>query len=90
MIPVPPQTAFKAALYEAIKSEGLSNVDWADRLGIDEKEVGRLLDPHHRSKPQRIAEILERLGKKVVVQIEDEEEPRYARLACTLAGQLTT
>jgi antitoxin HicB len=71
-IPVPAQTAFKAALWEEIHD--LSKVEFAARLGIDEKEVRRLLDPHHPSKLPRIAEILERVGKRIVVQVQDEKE----------------
>lgn len=74
LIPVPAQSALKAALYEEIKSQGLNKVEFAARLGIDEKEVRRLLDPHHPSKLPRIAEILERTGKRIVVAIEDESE----------------
>jgi len=74
LIPVPTQTAFKAALYEEISSKSMSKVELAHRLGIDEKEVRRLLNPHHPSKLPRIAEILERVGKSVVVQVEDEKE----------------
>jgi antitoxin HicB len=73
-IPVPPQTALKAALYEEIRSQGLNKVQMAARLGIDEKEARRLLNPHHPSKLPRIAEILERVGKRIVVSIEDSAE----------------
>jgi len=74
LIPVPAQSAVKAALYEEIKGQGVSKVELAARLGIDEKEVRRLLNPHHPSKLPRIAEILERVGKRIVVAIEDEKE----------------
>jgi antitoxin HicB len=74
LIPVPAQTAFKAALYEEIKRQGFSKVELAVSLGVDEKEVRRLLDPHHPSKLPRIAEILERVGKHIVVGVKDERE----------------
>ncbi|MDQ2777797.1 MAG: type II toxin-antitoxin system HicB family antitoxin [Acidobacteriota bacterium] len=74
LIPVPAQTAFKAALYEEIRNQGLNKVEMAARLGIDEKEARRLLDPHHPSKLPRIAEILERVGKYIVVGVEDRKE----------------
>lgn len=71
LIPVPPQTAFKAALYEEIHAKSTNKVELAAHLGIDEKEVRRLLDPHHPSKLPRIAEILERAGKHIVIGIAD-------------------
>lgn len=74
LIPVPPQTALKAALYEEIRNRNLSKVALAALLGIDEREVRRMLDPHHRSKLLRIADVLERVGKRIVVQVEDEKE----------------
>jgi hypothetical protein len=69
LFPFPPQ----AALYEEIRKQGLNKVEMAARLGIDE-EARRLLDPHHPSKLPRIAEILERVGKYIVVGVEDRKE----------------
>jgi hypothetical protein len=72
--PVPAQTAFKAALYEEIQSQSLSKIQLAARLGVVEKEVRRLLDPRHSSKLPRIAEILELVGKHIVVGVQDDKE----------------
>lgn len=74
VIPVPLQTACKAALYEEFSGTGLSKVEIAAKLGIDEKEVRRLLDPHHPSKPIRIEEILERAGKRLFIGVKDKAE----------------
>jgi antitoxin HicB len=74
LIPVPAQTAFKAALYEEIRHQGLNKVELAALIGINEKEVRRLLDPCHSSKLPRIEEVLERVGKRIVIQVEDEQE----------------
>ena len=73
-IPVPAQAALKAALYQEIRSQGHNKVEMAAHLGIDEKEMRRLLDPHHPSKLPRITEILERVGKRVVISIEDQRD----------------
>ena len=69
-IPVPAQIAVKAALYMAVKDAGIKNTELAKRLGADEKEVRRLLDPHHRSKLPRLEAALEALGRKLVISIE--------------------
>jgi len=69
-VPVPAQIAVKAALYMAVKDAGIKNTELARRLGADEKEVRRLLDPHHRSKLPRLEAALEALGKKLVIGIE--------------------
>ncbi len=74
LIPVPAQTAFKAALYEGVRAQDMNKVELAAHIGIDEKEVRRLLSPYHASKLPRIAEVLERVGKRIVVCVEDEQE----------------
>jgi antitoxin HicB len=69
-VPVPAQVAVKAALYMAVKDAGIKNTELARRLGADEKEVRRLLDPHHCSKLPRLEAALEALGRKLVIGIE--------------------
>jgi len=70
IVPVPAQMAIKAALYMAVKEEKIRNTELARRLGADEKEIRRLLDPHHRSKLPRLEAALAVLGKKLVIGIE--------------------
>jgi antitoxin HicB len=70
LIPVPAPMAAKAALYLAMREAGMSNVQLARRIGRDEKEVRRMLDPRHPTKLPRIKEALEVLGKRLVVSVE--------------------
>lgn len=69
LIDVPVQTAAKAALYLAMRESGLTKVALAQRLGWDEKEVRRLLNPRHRSKVPRIAEALSALGHRLSLRL---------------------
>jgi antitoxin HicB len=71
-VPVPAQTAAKAALYLALKETGITKSELAARLGCDEKEVRRLLDPRHSSKLPRIQKALTILGKGLVLRLVDE------------------
>lgn len=71
LIPLPAPMAAKAALYLAMKEAGMSNVQLARKLGCDEREVRRLLDPRHPTKLPRVKEALEVLGKRLVVSVED-------------------
>jgi len=71
-VPLPALMAAKAALYLAIQEIGISKVDLAKRLGCDEKEVRRLLDPHHTSKIPRIESALHAVGKQLIVGVETE------------------
>lgn len=70
MVVPPAETVAKAALYTAMREAGISKIQLARRLGVDEKEVRRLLDPHYGSKLPRIAEAISLLGKKLVIGLE--------------------
>lgn len=70
LIPVPAPMAAKAALYLAMKEAGIANLELARKLGCDEKEVRRMLDPRHPTKLPRIKEALEVFGKRLVVSVE--------------------
>lgn len=66
----PAETIAKAALYVAMKKAHITNVQLAKQLGVDEKEVRRLLDPHYASKLPRIAQAIALLGKRLVIGLE--------------------
>lgn len=66
----PAETVAKAALYVAMREAGISKLQLAKRLGVDEKEVRRLLDPHYGSKLPRIAQAIKLLGKRLVIGLE--------------------
>jgi len=72
LVPVPAQTAAKAALYLALQEAGVSKRQLAARLGCDEKEVRRLLDPRHPSKLPRLQAALAALGKRLALRLESE------------------
>ena len=67
---VPAQTAAKAALSIAIKDAGITKTELAKRLGCDEKEVRRLLDPRHPSKLPRIEAALSAVGQRLIVGLQ--------------------
>lgn len=64
------ETVAKAALFVAMRQAGISKVQLAKRLGVDEKEVRRLLDPHYGSKLPRIAKAIHLLGQRLVIGVE--------------------
>ncbi len=65
---VPPLVAAKLALHDAMLAAGLSNVELARRMDLDEKAVRRLRDPLHRSHIGQVAAALRVLGKRLEVQ----------------------
>jgi antitoxin HicB len=50
--------AAKAALYLAMREAGMTNVQLARKLGCDEREVRRMLDPRRPTKVPRLNEAL--------------------------------
>jgi antitoxin HicB len=67
---LPPLVAAKLALHDAMLSEGISNVDLARRLGIDEKAVRRLRDPLHQSRIAQVDAALRVLGRRIGIVVE--------------------
>jgi antitoxin HicB len=70
LVSPPAETVAKAALHVAMNEAGLTKVQLAQRMGVDEKEVRRLLDPHYGSKLPRIAEAIAVLGRRLVIGLE--------------------
>jgi antitoxin HicB len=70
LVAPPAETVAKAALFVAMRQAGISKLQLARRLGIDEKEVRRLLDPHYGSKLPRIAQAISVLGQRLVIGLE--------------------
>ena len=64
------QIAAKAALYLSLQKTKITKMELARRLKCDEKEVRRLLDPHHQSKLPRIESALAAMGQKLIVGYE--------------------
>lgn len=62
--------AAKVALYTALRATGTSNVALAQRLGVAETEVRRMLDPRHNTKIGRIEQALALFGQRLVVSVE--------------------
>jgi antitoxin HicB len=70
VVAVPASTALKAALYKSIRGLNMSKVQVAALLGVDEKEVRRLLDPRHPSKLVRIEELMKRMDRRIVIGLD--------------------
>ena len=63
--------AAKAALYAARREAGITNVALAKRIGCQETEVRRLLNPRYGSGIGRIEKALAALGKRLFVESRD-------------------
>ncbi|QYX33589.1 type II toxin-antitoxin system HicB family antitoxin [Sphaerospermopsis torques-reginae] len=69
LVPVPIQTALKAALYLAMREHKMTQLQLASILNIGEQEVKDMLDPHYDTKLSIIEKTLTALGKRIELQI---------------------
>ena len=72
-ISVAPDVAAKLAVLEAFAAAGISKTELARRIGKDEKEVRRILDPTHPTKLPALTAALRALGKRLVVGVTEAE-----------------
>jgi antitoxin HicB len=69
-VALPAPMAAKAALYLAIQEAGFTNSELGRKLGLDEKEIRRMLDPRHATRLSRIQTALDFLGKRLVISLD--------------------
>ncbi|SFV15903.1 antitoxin HicB [Methylobacterium sp. 174MFSha1.1] len=69
-VSLPAHLAAKASVYVAWRRSGLSKVALAERLGRNEVEVRRILDPDYGTKIAQLEEATAALGGRLVVSFE--------------------
>jgi antitoxin HicB len=69
-VAVAPAVAAKLAVLEAFHDAAITKAELARRLGKNEKEVRRILDPRHPTKLPTLTEALHALGRRLVVGVE--------------------
>ena len=67
LVAVSAVVAAKLALYTAMRSQGLTKVALANRLGLSEGAVRRLCNPDHRSHISSVEDALRAVGRGLVV-----------------------
>jgi antitoxin HicB len=72
-ISVAPDVAAKLAVLESFAAAGITKSELARRIGKDEKEVRRILDPKHPTKLPALTAALRALGKRLVVGVMEAE-----------------
>ena len=70
-IPVNADDALKLAVVEAFRAAGISKSELARRLGKQENEARRILDPDYPTKLTALDAALRALGKQVLVSVRD-------------------
>ena len=69
-IAVEPAIAAKLAFLDAFRQAGIGKSEFGRRIGKDEKEVRRLLDPKHATKLSTLTEALRVLGQQLIIGVE--------------------
>jgi len=72
-IAIAPDVAAKLAVLESFTAAEISKSELARRIGKDEKEVRRILDPKHPTKLPALTAALRALGKRLVVGVMEAE-----------------
>ena len=70
-----PVIAAKAALYAAVRDAGITKVALGKRLGMNEKDVRRMLNPRFATKIPALARALAALGKRLEVVVSAAPDP---------------
>ncbi|KKX24348.1 type II toxin-antitoxin system HicB family antitoxin [Rhizobium sp. LC145] len=73
MIAPAPEIAMKIAVIETFRASGLSRTELARRIGKDEKEARRLLDPDTATKLPLMNSALAAMGQRLVIGLEAAE-----------------
>lgn len=68
-VALPAQMTLKAAIYLAIKEEGITKTELGRRIGVTEKEARRILDPRHGTKLATLEKALSALGKRIILKV---------------------
>jgi len=76
MVAVTPLVAAKLALHSAMQARGMTNVALAERLGISESAVRRLVNPDHQSRLDGVVAALQSLGRQLVLEDRATPAPR--------------
>lgn len=71
MVMPDPDVTAKVAVIEAFREAGISRSELARRLGRDEKEARRILDPMHPTKLPMLSAALAVLGRRLVIGIDE-------------------
>lgn len=70
-VTVTADVAAKLAVLEAYADSDISKSELARRIGRDEREVRRILDPMHPTKLPALIDALSALGRRLVIGVED-------------------
>ena len=82
MVVLPPRVAIKLALHVAMRDQGVTQARFGELLGIDGRQVRRMLNLDHESKLSQLETALAALGLRASVSV-----TKVSPLASSMAAQ---
>ena len=68
-VPLPPQVAMKLSIYQEMRDQGTTQAALGERMGVDGRQVRRILDLDHNTSLSHLTLALKCLGKELVIDI---------------------
>ena len=70
-VTLPPAITAKIAIYQTMRDQKVTQSELGQRMGIDARQVRRVLDLNHRTRLDQLESALRALGKQMVIDILD-------------------
>ena len=68
-IHLPPQIAMKLSIYQGMRDQGITQATLGECIGVDGRQVRRILDLDHNTSLAQLVRALKCLGKELIIDI---------------------
>lgn len=68
---LPVLVSAKLAIYEAMRLQGITQLALSHKLGMDPRQIRRILDLDHNSRMDQVEAVLKALGRRLVVTVRE-------------------
>jgi antitoxin HicB len=69
IVPLPAQVAMKLAIYQGMRDQGITQASLGECIGVDGRQIRRILDLDHNTSLSQLVRALKCLGKEIVIDI---------------------
>jgi antitoxin HicB len=66
---LPPQIAMKLSIYQGMRDQGITQATLGECIGVDGRQVRRILDLDHNTSLSQLVRALKCLGKELIIDI---------------------
>jgi len=68
-VPLPAQVAMKIAIYQGMRDQGITQASLGECIGVDGRQIRRILDLDHNTSLSQLVRALKCLGKELVIDV---------------------